>query len=384
MNSKEQIHELISIDEKKLSDFQSVAPKSEGKRWGFVGKYSKGDESTYVVKRELGGYETAITKAENDMIVLECLSATLIKLILGDTFAAETFPIKLDCESFPRHIKSGEGGELVTETFPIDPLSNYGLASKILSVAGYQRSKKVISNEEELVALSLVVRVLGITDVKQEHLIPHYREEGPCLKKHTAIIDCAADLNGHTLSLDALLAGNKKIHPIIPKDYGIVLKILNHIIEIESDLIHAVDHYKHIQVSELCENSILKTKLHQTVSHIKECIPQLEMIIQSAISNGDLKLDHYAYRELARLLEKFPEKYRFQILISNLDFFKKEDEEDQEDILKLLPEEARTIFRECIKGENQSTPSITTSYYSFFSNDKNDKTSPSFNPSASI
>lgn len=64
-------------------------------------------------------------------------------------------------------------------------------------------------------------------------------------------------------------------------------------------------------------------------------------------------------------MEKFPEKYRFQILISNLDFFKKEDEEDQEDILKLLPEEARTIFRECIKGENQSTPSITTSYYSF-------------------
>ncbi|KTD23521.1 Uncharacterised protein [Legionella lansingensis] len=381
MINNEQIQDMLLTDEKKLSDFQSVFPKSEGKRWGFIGKIEK-EEGMYLVKRELGGYETVTTAVENDMIVLECLSATLIKLILGSSFAAETAPLRLDCETFTRHIKTGEGSELVTETLPVGDFSNYGLFSKILTSDSYQRNKKLISDNDELVKLSLIVCLLGISDVKQEHLICHYKDEGSYLKKHTAIIDCAADLNGHNRSLDFILTGNKKIYPINPKDYGVVLKIFNRIIDIEFHLMHAVDRYKHIQVSELCENSVLKNKLHLLVSHIKNCLPQLETKIQSAILNGDLKLDQYVYLGLARLLERFPEKYRLQILYSNIAIFKKEDEEAQEEILKLLTVDERELFMHLNNKENSSMPSIAESHYSLFNSDKKDEKPPSLNLTA--
>lgn len=372
--SSEKMQEILSTDEKKLRDFQSVAPKLEGNRWGFIGKYNNADESTYLVKREMGGYQTTLTRVENDMIVLECLSATLIRLILGDTFAAETVPVRLDSDFFMRHIKTGREVVLVKETISFTSLSNYGLASKIL-LSGYQRAKKIISNNEEFVALSLVARLLGVSDIKEEHLISYYKDEGNFLRKHTAIIDCAADLDGYNQPLEFLLTDKIKICTISPEDYGIVLKIFNHIIDIESKLIDAVDNYKHIRVSELCKNFVLKTKLREMVSHVKDFIPQLEMKIQSSILNEDLKLDRYTYKGLARLLEKFPERYRLHILLKNLTMFKKEHEDAQENILKLLPETERVNFRQNMSDkENQSLYLITRSDYSFFSLQTNDKT----------
>ncbi|KGP63494.1 hypothetical protein EP47_05790 [Legionella norrlandica] len=374
MINNKQIQDTPLTDGKKLSDFQSVAPKLGGKRWGFVGKTEK-EEGMYLVKRELGGYETVITAAENDMIVLECLSATLIKLILGNSFAAETTPVRLDKETFTRHINTEEGNELVTETLPVNDLSNYGLASKILTCNSYQRNKKVIFDDDELVKLSLIVCLLGVSDVKQEHLIDHYSDEGSYLKRHTAIIDCAADLNGHTRSLDSILLGNKTIYPIKPKYYGVALKIFHRIIDIEFDLMLAVDKYKHIQVSELCDNSVLKNKLHLLVCHIKNCLPQLDMKIQSAVLNGDLKLDHYVYLELARMLERFPEKYRLRILLDNIAIFKKEDEVDQEEILNLLTVVGTSeLFMQYLNNKgNSSMPSIGENHYSLFNSDNRDE-----------
>ena len=365
MFSKVQINQIKQIREKKLSDFQSVSPKRSGTRWGFIGKDNNTND-TYLVKQEHGGYQTVLTNAPNDMIVLECLSATLIRMILGNTYAAETLPVQIDCNSFTFHRLDGPTSGLVTEPISYDDLSNYGLASRIFAFRD-SRGKLLIYNNTDRIELSLITSLFGITDIKEEHLIKYYEDKGDYLEARTAIIDCAADFDGFEKALDKHLEGNIKICAITPKSYGIILNVFHRFIRLENDIVLAVDNYKDIKVSHCCSNSILKARLTKIIDCIKEWIPQLEDRIQFHISNSSLLLTEYECHNLINLLKSFPEQYRWQILSQNLEMFDKEPEDEQNEIMKSLPDTDRAIAQNYINEfrakKLESTNSSTTNNY---------------------
>src|SRR5262245_53025269 len=122
----------MNTRDKVLSQFQSIAAKPGGTRWGAIGKFREDCSDMYLVKREAGGYQTIVTEYENDMIVLECLCSDLIKKTLDDTYATDTIPVKLDCDKISIHVSSGMLTKVITSSIPISAYSNYGIASKIV------------------------------------------------------------------------------------------------------------------------------------------------------------------------------------------------------------------------------------------------------------
>lgn len=305
-------------NEKALSQFQSISPKQGGNRWGAVGVFENNPD-LYLIKREIGGYQTVVTEVENDMIVLECLCSALIKKTLGETYAAETEPVKLDIDTVQIHVNNDEDGvKLLTETMSVNKYSDYGLASKIIkSDPKPEKTCGQSPNMFDSLRLNVIINLLGIGDIKPDHFIHYKKYVDGYEKLCIALIDCAGDFSGFNKNLECFL-----IHPthkinLLPKYYGHVLDVFKRFVSMNTS--NVFDAYQHINVSPSCTTARLKERLIKVMTHVRTLMPMLEEKIKQHISIGDMILrdEYHGYNELANFLNTFPRKFRYQIAMQN-------------------------------------------------------------------